>query len=169
MLRLFEFTARHGIRPSAEAERQIEARLPSLRRHFADPQPVWPELNRILRCRTPRWRCAPCTKPACSRRCFPELERIDCLVIRDFYHRYTVDEHTLVAMQNALRRRAEPLSRHCAPRCEQPGVLMFALLFHDSGKSAPHGGHVDASVRLAERRHGAYPDAAARSATWCAS
>ena len=31
---------------------------------------------------------------------FPELAQIDCLVIRDFYHRYTVDEHTLVAIQN---------------------------------------------------------------------
>ncbi len=39
-LRLFEFTARHGIRPSAEAERQIEARLPqpapAFRRFAAD-------------------------------------------------------------------------------------------------------------------------------------
>ena len=35
MLRLFEFVARHGMRPSADAEQQIAARLPRLREHFA--------------------------------------------------------------------------------------------------------------------------------------
>ena len=33
---------------------------------------------------------------------FPELRDMDALVIRDFYHRYTVDEHTLVAIQTVL-------------------------------------------------------------------
>jgi len=33
------------------------------------------------------------------------MERIECLVIRDFFHRYTVDEHTLVTMQNLRKRR----------------------------------------------------------------
>ncbi len=33
---------------------------------------------------------------------FPELKDMEALVIRDFYHRYTVDEHTLVAIQTVL-------------------------------------------------------------------
>ncbi len=33
---------------------------------------------------------------------FPELLDIEALVIRDFYHRYTVDEHTLVAIETVL-------------------------------------------------------------------
>src|ERR1700761_2995758 len=47
-LRLFEFAARHGIRPSAEAGRQIEERLPRLRAQFQESMPLWPEINRIL-------------------------------------------------------------------------------------------------------------------------
>ena len=30
---------------------------------------------------------------------FPEMAQIENLVVRDFYHRYTVDEHTLVTLQ----------------------------------------------------------------------
>ena len=29
----------------------------------------------------------------------PEWEHLESLVTRDFYHRYTVDEHTLVALE----------------------------------------------------------------------
>ncbi len=32
-------------------------------------------------------------------RVFPEFARIHCRVIRDFYHKYTVDEHTLLAIR----------------------------------------------------------------------
>jgi [protein-PII] uridylyltransferase len=77
---------------------------------------------------------------------FPEMEWIECLVIRDFYHRYTVDEHTLVAMQN-LRTLPEGYSDLLA-EVKQPSVVMFALLFHDVGKGVPGEGPVDASVRL---------------------
>ena len=36
---------------------------------------------------------------------FPELREIEALVIRDFYHRYTVDEHTMVAITAVLELR----------------------------------------------------------------
>jgi [protein-PII] uridylyltransferase len=87
----------------------------------------------------------------------PEMEKIECLVIRDFYHRYTVDEHTLVAIQTLedLRRDAEPGSirkRYSDLMAEiaDTSALYFALLFHDVGKGVPDTGHVDGSLRLAE-------------------
>ena len=66
---------------------------------------------------------------------FPELEEIECLVVRDFYHRYTVDEHTLVAMENLWNAPAAPY-RELLTEIDSPAVLLFALLFHDSGKGA---------------------------------
>jgi [protein-PII] uridylyltransferase len=148
-LRLFEFTARHGIPPSPEAERQIESRLPKLRRDFGDSLALWPEVERILS--LPR---APLAMRAMQdagllTAVFPELEAIDCLVVRDFYHRYTVDEHTLVAMQNIAG--AQGNYQSLRDEIEQPGVLMFALLFHDSGKGGESGGHAAASVEQANR------------------
>jgi [protein-PII] uridylyltransferase len=148
-LRLFEFTARHGIRPSSEAERQIETRLPRLRLRFTDSQPVWPELNRIFSLPHAPLALRAMHESGVLSAVFPELEAIDCLVIRDFYHRYTVDEHTLVAMQNLAG--MEGSFQALRSEIEQPGVLMFALLFHDAGKSDADRGHVGASVELADR------------------
>ncbi len=37
---------------------------------------------------------------ACLRCFLPELKGIDALVIRDYSHRFTVDEHTFVAIEN---------------------------------------------------------------------
>jgi [protein-PII] uridylyltransferase len=86
---------------------------------------------------------------------FPELAQIECLVIRDFYHRYTVDEHTLISIQvleelrgtkdSAALRFAELLSE-----MEDPASLLCALLFHDVGKATQNGGHAEASLRIAE-------------------
>ena len=86
---------------------------------------------------------------------FPELADIECLVIRDFFHRYTVDEHTLVTIQNlwALRTSTEPAYRpfrDLLAEIKDPAPLVFALLFHDAGKGSPGEGHVDASLRLVE-------------------
>ena len=153
-LRLFEFVARHGIRPSLEAERQIEARRGRLCEFFADSQPLWGLVESILSLPQAPLAVRSMHDTGVLTAVFPELRQIDCLVIRDFFHRYTVDEHTLVAMQNLWDLRGREAAAltfgGLIGEVKHPGLLLFALLFHDSGKGSPCEGHVDGSLRLAD-------------------
>jgi [protein-PII] uridylyltransferase len=86
----------------------------------------------------------------------PEFQLIDALVVRDFYHRYTVDEHTFTAIDNLHRlpkrenewdkRFAELLSE-----VDQSEVLYLSLLLHDLGKGLPSSEHTSGSAELARR------------------
>jgi [protein-PII] uridylyltransferase len=153
-LRLFEFVARHGTRLSCESEQKIEARLPKLRDHFRTPQSIWPAIAAILALPQAPLAVRAMHETGVLTALFPELDPIECLVQRDFYHRYTVDEHTLVTLQNlwALRSVEDGPAqtfRDLFAEIKDPACLAFALLFHDSGKGVPDEGHVGASVRLA--------------------
>jgi len=154
-LRLFEFVARHGVRLSSEAELRIAARLPLLRDYFIPPQHLWPALSQLLGLPHAPAAVRAMHETGVLTAIFPELAGIECLVIRDFFHRYTVDEHTLVALQNlwSLRTTVEPWCRSfrdLLAEIKEPGVLAFALLFHDSGKGSLAEGHIDASLRLVQ-------------------
>lgn len=152
VMRLFEFVARHGVRPSPEAACQIEPRLGRLHAYFAMPRAAWPPLNRILTLPHAPLAVRCMHETGVLFALFPGLEQIECLVVRDFYHRYTVDEHTLVAMQNLCQ--APAGYGELLQEVKQPGVLLFALLFHDAGKGRVQTGaaesHVEASSSLAE-------------------
>ena len=86
-------------------------------------------------------------------RMFPEFQKVYCLVVRDFYHKYTVDEHTLRTIRN--------VEHLCTPRTpgrkrfasvlrelERPELLVLALLFHDVGKWT-NKNHSEEGVRMA--------------------
>ncbi len=152
-LRLYEFVARHGMRPSEEAAQRVEARKPKLRDHFKTPQAVWPALETILALPHAPLAVRGMHEAGLLTAIFPELEHIECLVVRDFYHRYTVDEHTLVALQNlwGLRTASEgPLRsfRDLLAEVKDPGPLVFALVFHDAGKGTGEA-HIEPSARAA--------------------
>ncbi len=153
VLRLFEFMARHGIRISSEAEQQIGARIRRLREYFADSRPVWPSLAAIFSLPHAPLAVRSMHETGVLTAIFPELEHIECLVVRDFFHRYTVDEHTLVAFQNLWNLRAaddQPLKSYgnLLREMQDYGPLVFALLFHDSGKGLAGEGHIAGSVLL---------------------
>ena len=88
-------------------------------------------------------------------RMFPEFQGIFSRAIRDFYHKYTVDEHTLLTIRN-LERLLEPPTpsrrRFAGVLADlaAPELLVLALLFHDVGKGRDED-HAVGSVRLARR------------------
>ena len=65
----------------------------------------------------------------------PEFEQLTCLVQYDIYHIYTVDEHTLVALENleALGQQEGSMADILA-QCTRRDLLFFAVLLHDVGK-----------------------------------
>jgi [protein-PII] uridylyltransferase len=86
-------------------------------------------------------------------RMFPEFQAIFCRVVRDFYHKYTVDEHTLLTIRNLERlatRAAKGRERFSAllDDLAHPELLVLSLLFHDVGKWRDED-HAEESVRMA--------------------
>jgi len=156
LLRLFHFMAHHGLKLSATTEQRIEQELPAL----AVTPPRGAELWLYLQETLLQPHAAEALRAMHSLRLLtlllPELKPIDSLVVRDFYHRFTVDEHSILAIESLHRlkesnsewdkRYAELLSE-----LEDPELLYLALLLHDTGKGVPGGNHVEASLEIAGR------------------
>ena len=85
----------------------------------------------------------------------PEFQAIASRVIRDFYHKYTVDEHTLLTIRN-LERLLNPSTPSRARfqslllDLAEPELLVLALLYHDVGKWRDDD-HAAESVRMAQQ------------------
>lgn len=87
-------------------------------------------------------------------RVFPEFQAISWRVVRDFYHKYTVDEHTLQTIRNLERLSItdDPLRlrfRNVLGEVDHPELLVLALLLHDVGKWRDDD-HALESVRMAQ-------------------
>ena len=156
LLRLFHFMAHHGLKLSATTEYRIEQALPAL----ASMPPRGAELWLYLQETLLQPHAAEALRAMHSLRLLtlllPELKIIDSLVVRDFYHRFTVDEHSFLAIESLHRlkqsqsewdkRYAELLGE-----LEDPELLYLALLLHDTGKGVPGGNHVESSLDIANR------------------
>jgi [protein-PII] uridylyltransferase len=83
---------------------------------------------------------------------FPEFRLITCRVVRDFYHKYTVDEHTLLTIRNLERLTEADAERQRFSRLlgelDAPELLVLALLYHDVGKWKDED-HATESARMA--------------------
>ena len=87
-------------------------------------------------------------------RVFPEFQAISWRVVRDFYHKYTVDEHTLLTIRNLERLTGdvEPGRQRFANVLAgllHPELLVLSLLLHDVGKWRDDD-HAHESERMAE-------------------
>ncbi len=155
ILRVFRFLARHGLTLSSTTEYQIERMLPALAQAPPKSAELWHLLQEILM--APH--AADALRAMHSLRLLtlliPEFAGIDALVVRDYSHRFTVDEHTFVAIDNlhALRQSQSKWDQRYAElldEIEQPDLLYLALLLHDVGKGAKTPDHVRASVEIAK-------------------
>jgi [protein-PII] uridylyltransferase len=154
LLGLFLSIAQEGHKLSREAEEQINQALPRTVESGASVPGLWEKLRQIL--------IAPYA-PAALRamhssgllvRLFPEFAAIDSLVIRDFYHHYTVDAHSFMTIENVHRlRQAHDWERPFAgifSELEEPELLFLSLLFHDVGKGMPGDDHVALGLQAVE-------------------
>src|SRR5208283_457775 len=100
LLRLFHFMAQHGLKLSTTTEYKVEQALPAL----AATPPRGAELWLYLQETLVQPHAADALRAMNALRLLalllPELKGIEALVVRDFYHRYTVDEHSFLAIEN---------------------------------------------------------------------
>jgi len=155
LMRAFRFQARHGLTFSPAAEMQIEQALPSLALDPPRGVEVWHHLQEILLAPHASETLRAMHSMGFLSLVLPELQGIDSLVIRDYSHRYTVDEHTFVAVENLHRLRQaqskwDQRYAELLDELEQPELLYLAILLHDTGKARKNENHVEASVALAE-------------------
>lgn len=156
LLRLFHFMAQHGLKLSATTEYRIEQALPALASMPPRGAELWLYFEETLL----QPHAAEALRAMHSLRLLtlllPELKLIDSLVVRDFYHRFTVDEHSFLAIESLhrLKQSTSEWDKRYAEllgELENPELLYLALLLHDTGKGIPGGNHVEASLEIAGR------------------
>jgi [protein-PII] uridylyltransferase len=155
ILRIFSLMATHGYALSQAAEDRITDALPALAIHIPEGPYLWNALREVLL--GPHAAHALRTMHALGvlEMLIPEFHGIDALVIRDSYHRYTVDEHTFLTIDNVhgLRQPAHDYEQRLAqlmPEIDRLDLFLLALLLHDTGKARRTGEHATQSVELAD-------------------
>lgn len=156
LLRMFEFMAHHGLKLSTTTEHRVEQLIPSLAAAPPQGKQLWSHFQAIL------------TEPDAADALremhslgiltvlLPEFRLIDSLVVRDFYHRFTVDEHSFLAIESLHRARQSQSEwdrryGELLSELEQPELLYLAMLLHDVGKGLPTDNHVTAGLEIAQK------------------
>ena len=158
VLRAFDSVAAAGTRLDHATEARLEEGVPALSAQVEEGSTLWDKLRPILLGRFAGQALRAMHALGILELLIPEFHGIDALVIRDAYHRYTVDEHTFVLIdtlhsldvpgEGALaewRKRFAAIARDV----EHTDLLYLAALLHDTGKGRATGEHTHESARLA--------------------
>jgi [protein-PII] uridylyltransferase len=159
VLKIFAVMAQSGCKLGREAEERLSLALPQLSAHIEEGPALWRQLQAIL------------TEPFAGdalramhalgvlELLIPEFHGIDALVIRDAYHRYTVDEHTFVLIDTlhglVQQQQGSGLAEWAGRfgvllrELPHPGLLYLAALLHDTGKGRNTGDHAVESALMA--------------------
>ena len=160
VLAIFVTMAKTGARLTAETETNLEDALPLLSAHLEDGPNLWHNLRAILLGGFAGRAMRSMHALGILELLIPEFHGIDALVIRDAYHRYTVDEHTFVVLDTLHGLNAGPLiAAELEPWANRfaglfrdlphPELLLLASLLHDTGKGHAAADHSVESARMA--------------------
>jgi len=152
--RAFRLIAQRGFKLSPTAEHQMEQAQTQLAANPPSGGDFWRFLEDIL----PELHAADALRAMHSLHLLtlflPELQGIDSLAVREVSHRFTVDEHTLQAIEilHFLPQSKVKLDERYAGilgELDQPELLNLAILLHDTGKSVTPHDHIPASLEIA--------------------
>jgi [protein-PII] uridylyltransferase len=152
---LFTEAARAGVPLSRRAERSIAYIMKHPELPVKNADLTWATLREILGADYPGVALRPLQRLGLLTEILPEFARIDSLVVRDFYHRYTVDEHTLRTIEHLqeLTDSTDARGVHFKElwkTAERRDLLILALLLHDVGKGMAVENHVTGSLEALE-------------------
>ena len=159
VLAAFAAMAESGARLSRASEERIADAIPQLSASLEEGPGLWRQMSKILTGEHAGKALRSMHTLGILELILPEFHGIDALVIRDSYHRYTVDEHTFVLIDTLHGLEAEP--DKAAPEwrvkfgsmvreLQNPGLLYLAALLHDMGKGRSGANHAVESARLAQ-------------------
>jgi [protein-PII] uridylyltransferase len=154
MMKMFELAQKHGVTLNVQVKGLIRKNLALINDKFRRNREVNQSFLNILRS----------TKGVTEtlrlmhhleflNRYIPELEHIYCKVQHDLYHLYTVDIHTLFAVEQTEKmlsgelKGSMPIPCTVASEIGKPELLILAVLFHDIGKGSG-GGHAEKGASM---------------------
>jgi [protein-PII] uridylyltransferase len=162
VLALFRAMAESGASLAAETESRIGDAIPQLAAHLEEGPGLWRALEAVLLGSSAGLALRTMHAIGVLDLVLPEFHGIDALVVRDAYHRYTVDEHTFVLIDvlHGLEATPDDAAQEPVPEwrlklgqmlreLRWPGLLYLAALMHDTGKARSGEAHATASAELA--------------------
>ncbi len=159
VLALFAEVARAELQLGQDSETRLSQGLPMLSANLEEGPKLWNGLRQILTGVRAGAALRSMHALGLLDLLIPEFHGIDALVIRDAYHRYTVDEHTFVLIDTLHGLEApqagavgEWAGRFAPALRDLPhaDLLYLAALLHDTGKGRSSGDHAVESARMAE-------------------
>ena len=159
VLQLFAAMARSGCGLERGSEERISQALPLLSAHLEEGPALWRHMQEILLGFFAGKALRVMHTLGILELLLPEFHGIDALVIRDAYHRYTVDEHTLVVIDtlHGLEQAQTGQMSVWAGRfggilrdVQHPELMFLAALLHDTGKGRSSDNHALESAQMAE-------------------
>ncbi len=141
LMRIFEYAQKQGVKLNVKVKELIRKNLPLVNDRFRRNREVNHSFINILNSK----KGVPETLRVMHHLEFlnhymPEFERTFCKVQHDLYHIYTIDIHSLFAVEELVKlwdgvhQRDLPLLSRLASEVESRTVLILSVLLHDIGK-----------------------------------